>query len=43
MMLPPTQQTAHQRLPNMRPVGELMHPTVAGDRYAIKDTQEESK
>jgi len=23
--------------------GELMHPTVAGDRYAIKDTQEESK
>ena len=23
--------------------GELMHPTVAGDRYAVKDTQEKSK
>ena len=23
--------------------GELMHPTVAGDRYAIKDALEESK
>ena len=23
--------------------GELMHPTVAGDRYAVKKTQEESK
>ena len=23
--------------------GELMHPTVAGDRYAIKDAPEESK
>ena len=23
--------------------GELMHPTVAGDRYVIKDTTEESK
>ena len=23
--------------------GELMHPTVAGDRYTVKDTQEESK
>ena len=23
--------------------GELMHPTVAGNRYAVKDTQEETK
>ena len=23
--------------------GELMHPTVAGDRYAVKETQEETK
>ena len=23
--------------------GELLHPTVAGDRYAVKDTQEKSK
>ena len=23
--------------------GELMHPTIAGDRYAIKDALEESK
>ena len=23
--------------------GELMHPTVSGDRYAIKDAREESK
>jgi len=23
--------------------GELMHPTVAGNRYAVKDTQEKSK
>lgn len=32
MMLPPTQQTAHQRLPNMRPVGELASRRPHGDR-----------
>lgn len=32
MMLPPTQETAHQRLPNMRPVGELASRRPHGDR-----------